>query len=139
MGSGDARQAHYIRLSQSGGDCREAGESLQLHGPSALLNLLQALVSAKLDETYSSIRDATYGIAFFGTPHQGGNGAKLGQIAATIAGAFLRNPKNTFLEALKKDSLFANDLIKDFRHQLEDYYVLSFHETLPYKKLGLVS
>jgi hypothetical protein len=96
-------------------------------------------VTAKLDETYNSIRSATYGIAFFGTPHQGGNGAKLGQIAATIASVCLRNPKNTFLEALKKDSLFADDLVKDFRHQLEDYHVLSFYETCQYKKLGLVS
>jgi hypothetical protein len=43
------------------------------------------------------------------------------------------------MEALKKDSLFADDLAQDFRQQLEDYYVLSFYETLPFKKLGLVN
>jgi hypothetical protein len=99
----------------------------------------KALVHAKLDDTYRAIRDATYGIAFFGTPHQGGNFTKLGDIASTIARGVLRNPKNTFMEALKADTLFADDLIKDFRQQLEDYYVLSFFETLPFKKLGLVS
>lgn len=42
------------------------------------------------------------------------------------------------MEALEKDSLFADELARDFREQLEDYYVLSFYETLPFKKLGLV-
>lgn len=42
------------------------------------------------------------------------------------------------MEALKKDSLFSDTLVEDFRHQLEDYYILSFFETLPMKTLGLV-
>jgi hypothetical protein len=75
---------------------------------------------------------------FFGTPHQGGNFASLGSIAASIARLSLRNPSNSFMETLKTDSLFADDLVQDFRQQLEDYYVLSFYETLPFKKLGVV-
>ncbi|MCJ1231813.1 hypothetical protein MMC12_008492, partial [Toensbergia leucococca] len=98
----------------------------------------QALVEAKLDDSYKSICEATYGIAFFGTPHQRGNFAKLGDIAASIVRGVLRNPSNTFMEALKKDSLFSDTLLGDFRHQLEDYYVLSFFETLPMGKLGLI-
>ena len=43
------------------------------------------------------------------------------------------------MEDLKKDSLFADALVQDFRHQLEDYHVLSFYETRPLKKLDLVS
>lgn len=96
-------------------------------------------MDSKLDDTYKAIREATYGIVFFGTPHQGGNFAKLGDIASKIMRAVLRNEENTFMEALKVDSLFADDLIQDFRHQLEDYYVLSFFETRGFKKLGLVS
>jgi len=38
------------------------------------------------------------------------------------------------MEALK-DSLFADELADDFRHDLENYYVLSFYETLPFKNL----
>ncbi len=98
----------------------------------------RALVTAKLDETYDAIRLATYGIVFFATPHQGGNYAKLGDIAAKIAKGCLRNEDNHFMEALKKDSLFGQELIENFRHQIEDYYVLSFVETLQYKKIGLV-
>ncbi|KAI9774757.1 MAG: hypothetical protein M1839_001624 [Geoglossum umbratile] len=98
----------------------------------------RALVTAKAAERYSSIKNATYGIVFFGTPHQGGNLASLGNIAASIARLCLRNPPNSFMEALEKDSLFADELAQDFREQLEDYYVLSFYETLPFKKLGLI-
>ncbi|SLM35359.1 WD40/YVTN repeat-like-containing domain, partial [Lasallia pustulata] len=98
----------------------------------------RALVEAKLDDSYKSIREATYGIAFFGTPHQGGNFTKLGDIAASIIRGVLRNPSSTFMEALKKDSLFSDALVGDFRHQLEDYHVLSFFETLPMGRLGLI-
>jgi hypothetical protein len=99
----------------------------------------KALVHAKLDETYKAIRNATYDIVFFVTPRQGRNFVKLGDIASAIARGVLRNPENSFMTALRADTLFADDLVKDFRHQLEDYYVLSFYETLPFKKLGLVS
>ncbi|SLM34884.1 P-loop containing nucleoside triphosphate hydrolase [Lasallia pustulata] len=98
----------------------------------------RALVEAKLDDSYKSIREATYGIAFFGTPHQGGNFTKLGDIAASIIRGVLRNPSSTFMEALKKDSLFSDTLVGDFRHQLGDYHVLSFFETLPMGRLGLI-
>lgn len=42
------------------------------------------------------------------------------------------------MESLKKDSIFANELFRDFQLQLKDYYVLSFYETLSYKKFGVV-
>lgn len=96
------------------------------------------MVEAKLNEIYDPIRVATYGVAFFATPHRGGNHAKLGDVVASVANSMLQVPDNTFIEALKKDSLFAEGIIQDFRHQLEDFFVLSFFETLPYKKLGLV-
>jgi hypothetical protein len=98
----------------------------------------RALVEAKLNDLYKSIREATYGIAFFGTPHQGGNLARLGDIASTIVRSVLRNPSNSFMEALKKDSAFVESLQSDFQHQLDDYKVLSFYETLPMGKFGLV-
>jgi len=55
-----------------------------------------------------------------------------------VAKGILRTADNTFIEALKKDSMFAEGIIEDFKHQLEDFVVLSFFETLPYKKMGLV-
>jgi hypothetical protein len=96
------------------------------------------LTEAKLNDVYKPIREATYGISFFATPHRGGNHAKLGDIVASVAKGILRPPDNTFMEALTKDSMFAQEIIDDFRHQLENFVVLSFFETLPYKKIGLV-
>lgn len=49
----------------------------------------------------------------------------------SVAGLPFHSPENTFMEALKKDSLFSDTIIETFRHQLEDYRVLSFYETLP--------
>ena len=94
--------------------------------------------TSHFDDSYNSIREATYGIAFSGTPHQRGNFAKLGDIASSITRGVLRKPSNTFINALKRDSLFSNTLVRDFRHQLEDYYVLSFFETLSMRRSGLV-
>ncbi|KAK7431277.1 hypothetical protein QQZ08_002048 [Neonectria magnoliae] len=99
----------------------------------------RALIISKATDTYKSIQNATYGIAFIATPHRGGNHAALGNIAATIARYALKNPPNTFMEALKKDSLFADDLVQDFRQHLEDYYILSFFGTQPMKKYGLIT
>ena len=97
----------------------------------------RALVEAKLDDTYKSVRDATYGITFSGTLHQGGNFAKLGDIAVSIVRGVLRNPSNSFMEALIKDSLFSNDLADDyFRYSLEDYHILSFFETILMRNCG---
>jgi hypothetical protein len=105
-----------------------------------MLNLsLQALVESKLDDKYASIRIATHGLIFFATPHQGGEYAKLGDIAAKIVRKVCQNPTNSFMEALKKDSLFADSNSKDFRNLLEDYYVLSFFETRSLGSMGLLS
>ncbi|KAL9090895.1 MAG: hypothetical protein Q9165_005103 [Trypethelium subeluteriae] len=98
----------------------------------------QALVHAKLDDSYSQIRNATFGIAFFGTPHQGSDFAYLGDVAAKIARIALRNPKSTFMEALKRDSIFSDTIIQHFRHMLEDFHILSFYETRPLKKIGII-
>ena len=104
-----------------------------------ILTRRKALVEAKLNDRYSTIREATFGIAFFGTPHQGGNQATLGDIAAKIARAVLSSPGNTFMEHLKKDSLFSENLTNDFKHQYEDYHILSFYETMFFKStMGLV-
>jgi hypothetical protein len=43
------------------------------------------------------------------------------------------------MKALKADSLFSENIINDFRHQLEDLQVLSFFETRPLMGLHLVS
>lgn len=99
----------------------------------------RALVSAKLDRNYNSIFESTYGIGFFGTPHRGGNGASIGAIGARIARNVLFQPKNTFMEALKKGSLLSDELARDFLKVSGRLHILSFYETLPMEPFGLVS
>ena len=99
----------------------------------------RALIEARLDSTYQDIHDATHGIAFFGTPHRGSGFAKFGDVAVSIVRGVLHNPKNTFMDALKRNSIFADIIIDDFRHQIERYQILSFYETEKTKSLGIVS
>ncbi|KAL4870668.1 hypothetical protein BDV12DRAFT_195147 [Aspergillus spectabilis] len=98
----------------------------------------EALVQAKLGSTYNSIQLATYGIAFFGTPHRGSHLAKIGDIMAKAARAFFRTPNNTFINALKENDLYANELSANFQQLLGDYKYINFYETLPLRSLGLI-
>ncbi|KAL4790654.1 hypothetical protein BDV19DRAFT_372080 [Aspergillus venezuelensis] len=98
----------------------------------------EALVQAKLGHTYQSIQAATYGIVFFGTPHRGSHLAKLGETLAKAVRAFLRTPNNTFINALKENDLYANELSANFQQLLEDYKYINFYETLPLRSLGII-
>ncbi|KAL4755150.1 hypothetical protein BDW72DRAFT_55081 [Aspergillus terricola var. indicus] len=98
----------------------------------------EALVQAKLGHTYHSIQMATYGIAFFGTPHRGSQLAKLGETVAKAVRVFLRTPNNTFINALKENDLYANELSANFGQLLEDYKYINFYETLPLRSLGII-
>jgi hypothetical protein len=98
----------------------------------------QALVHSRLDETFESINRSTYGISFFGTPHQGGKHASVGDIGATILRGILRNPSNSFMSTLQKGSVFS-EAMRDFRYLADSYQYVSFYETRPVKPLGLVN
>lgn len=88
---------------------------------------------------YSSICTATFGIVFFGTPHQGSSLAGIGDVFAKVVRTVLRNPGNTFMSALKKDNLYASELLSSFQQLQENYRYLNFYETLPLKSFGIVS
>lgn len=70
------------------------------------------------------------GLAFFGTPHEGGDGrlVALGAAAAHIASALHVQPSNDLIETLKKGSLFSDLLAEQWRHHLESYQLVSFWE-----------
>lgn len=97
------------------------------------------MVVANTVNRYKSIREATHGIVFFGTPHRGGEGVLLGEVASKIVRAVLREPKNSFLESLKNDGPFSQTILEDFRTQLEDYNVITYYETRPLGNFGIVS
>lgn len=42
------------------------------------------------------------------------------------------------MDNLKHNSIFSEHLQDEFKHQYEDYQILSFYETLPMGPMGLV-
>ncbi|KAK4861847.1 hypothetical protein LT330_003882 [Penicillium expansum] len=93
------------------------------------LVIKQALLNAKEDPKYTSIRSATSGLVFFGTPHRGAKAVELGKIAARVARFVSKgHASNDLLNSLEHNSLFTRQMTDRFRHQLEDYRVVSFIE-----------
>ena len=101
----------------------------------------QALVRAVHGSIYKELLESMKSIAFFGTPHRGGNGADVGSIIASIGFIISSSIKNNFMETLQKGSTNA-EAIHDFfkKEQALNYKIVSFFKTLPYKRgFGLVS
>ncbi|KAJ5956508.1 hypothetical protein N7501_010787, partial [Penicillium viridicatum] len=93
------------------------------------LVIKQALLNAKEDPKYTYIRSATSGLVFFGTPHRGAKAVELGKIAARVARFVSKgHASNDLLDCLEHNSLFTRQMTDRFRHQLEDYRVVSFIE-----------
>jgi len=76
---------------------------------------------------------------FFGTPHQGGNGATLGRVTANIISAIGGTVTNNLLRYLEKHSVLTQNLNEDFSYQQEDYRVVTFFEArkTKMKKTGI--
>ncbi len=71
-----------------------------------------------------------------GTPHTGGNKAAPAKLAADIVTKVTGQRKGDLMESLKKNSLLSAERQNYFRHQLEDYDIISFCETLGPKVAG---
>ncbi|KAI5194011.1 hypothetical protein E4T38_09764 [Aureobasidium subglaciale] len=81
-------------------------------------------------EHHRSIKLSTYGILFFGTPHQGGNGVALGKVLATIASAFIfTNPE--ILDHLEKGSEWLEQQLDYYKFIAADFDTKFFYETIP--------
>jgi hypothetical protein len=130
-----------VHMSQSWWSFGERGKDLKSHlSPNLQLTVVEALVEATLDESYHDILKATQLLVFFGTPHQGGNLATVGDYVAKLYRAMSRSPRNDLVEALKADSDAAAKRFEQFRHKHEDFLVISCYEGRHYSKAaGLVS
>lgn len=98
----------------------------------------QALVLAMLNPSYKRILKSTTLLAFFGTPHRGGNFANVGNTAASIVRKLIGNPRNDLVKGLKKHLDMATKRCEEFRHLSDRFTILSFWETHPYGRLGLI-
>jgi len=93
------------------------------------------LIEAALDQAiFGQIKEHTAGIAFFGTPHRGGNGVPLGKVVVNVLTALSGESKNTLLETLAKNSARLEDITQNFRSQLDAYDFVSFFETRKMQK-----
>jgi len=93
------------------------------------LVIKRALVIAQTTKEYADLKNATYGIVFFGTPHRGGNLVPLGKFVSwVIRYVTPGKAKNNLLDNLEKNGFFAEELREDFRQQLESYRLISYFE-----------
>jgi protein SERAC1 len=103
----------------------------------------KAIINAYVSgDYYQSIHDATRGVVFFGTPHRGGHLATLGDHMARVCRVLSGNVRNNIMEALRRDSMFAGDINKDFARRAIalELRVLNIIENLPIARhVGLVS
>lgn len=97
------------------------------HSMGGLL-IKQALINAHNNPKYTAIKDATSGLAFFATPHNGGDSrlVSLGEVAAKIARHTGFQKGDDVLETLKRGSIFLETMQEHWRHQLLKYDILSF-------------
>ncbi|KAK5260992.1 hypothetical protein LTR40_003095, partial [Exophiala xenobiotica] len=95
-----------------------------------------ALFQARLESRYQSIKDATIGLIFLGTPHRGSDKATYGKVLANVAQFISHKPPPRLLSALQTNSDVLLQLTTNFRFQLPDYEVYSFFELRPMKGLS---
>lgn len=97
------------------------------HSMGGLL-IKQALINAHNNPKYTPIKDATTGLAFFATPHNGGDWklVGLGKMASQIAIAAGFQKGDDVLETLTEGSIFSEILQEHWRHQLLKYDIISF-------------
>lgn len=97
------------------------------HSMGGLL-IKQALINAHNNPKYTPIKDATTGLAFFATPHHGGDKmlVNLGSVVAKIATAVGVQKGDDVLETLKNGSIFSEIMQEHWRQQLLKYDIISF-------------
>lgn len=118
-------------------------ESVETHVRTsiALADNLQALLHARLAdknyiEHYKAIFTSTYGILFFGTPHQGGNGVEFGQLIQNIASVAIQTNKG-LLDHLEKDSAFLEQLQDEYKFIAHNFDTKFCYETVPMRIFGI--
>jgi predicted alpha/beta hydrolase len=97
------------------------------HSMGGLL-IKQALINAHNNPKYASIKNATAGLVFFATPHNGGDWklVSLGNIAAMIATTVGFQKGDNVIEVLKSGSMFSDIMHEHWRHRLLEYNIISF-------------
>jgi hypothetical protein len=82
------------------------------------------------NEHLKAIKLSTYGIIFFGTPHQGGNYVSLGKLLVNVASIF-RHTSSDLLEHLEKDSEWLETQLEQYKPISADIFTIFCFESYP--------
>ncbi|OAA37606.1 ankyrin repeat protein [Beauveria brongniartii RCEF 3172] len=97
-----------------------------------------ALVRASRDDRYRDVLDECYGVAFFGTPHQGSSYFAMQSLAASIQR--LLQLSAPLPETLTADVRVGNNLLsridEDFKEIASDMRIWTFYETIDSRLSG---
>ncbi|KAI9736322.1 MAG: hypothetical protein M1834_001208 [Cirrosporium novae-zelandiae] len=101
--------------------------------------LVECVVSDMLPKKFSYIKEVTYGIAFFSTPHAGSSKADYAKKLAILAKPFNNNTQ--LLSALGQESeiLFAiENKFHDIIIDKNPWEIISFYEEFEYRQFGKI-
>ena len=93
----------------------------------------QSLVNAAANPKHRDIIESTFALVFMGTPHSGPTDSSkilFARSCAKIVKSVKRNKSNDLLETVENGSLFSDILKENWRHQLENYQIVSCYETI---------
>ena len=107
---------------------REQQKEPELNSFEALLHSDRVRQGHLEDER--SIKVSTYGIVFMGTPHQGGQGAKLAEFLLNLA-KVQGNTNDSLLKHLEYHSELLQSQNSEFTAISQDFDIKFFYETLP--------
>jgi protein SERAC1 len=91
-----------------------------------------------MERIYRHLKTATYGIVFLGTPHRGSKKANLATKFISIAKMRYPGILTETIKSLQTNSRELEDLADNFRNMHSQFEIVSFYETIPKNKWGLV-
>jgi len=82
------------------------------------------------NEHLKAIKLSTYGIIFFGTPHQGGNYTSWGKLLVNVASIF-QHTNADYLAYLEKDSEWLETQLEQYKPISSDIFTIFCYEGYP--------
>ena len=82
------------------------------------------------NEHLKAIKLSTYGVMFFGTPHQGTNSASWGKVLVNVA-SFYRHTNKTILNHLERDSEWLETQLEQYKAISSDVFTIFCYESCP--------
>lgn len=82
------------------------------------------------NEHLKAIKLSTYGVMFFGTPHQGTDSASWGKVLVNVASLF-RHTSKALLEHLERDSEWLEMQLEQYNAISSDIFTIFCYESYP--------